>query len=262
MQEVKKPKKPLIYYYIIVIAIVVLFNLLVMPALMEMRIKEVDYRTFMKMTEDKSIGLVEIQSNQIVFTDKEQKQVYKTGIIDDPGRTERLYAAGVTFSAEIIEEKSVFASLLGWILPIVIFFVIGQFFTKRIMNKKGGPNAMSFNMGKSNAKIYVKSSNGISFDDVEGVDEAKESLTEIVDYLHDPSKYKEIGATMPKGVLLVGPPGTGKTMLAKAVAGEANVPFFSISGSEFVEMFVGMGARAKFVIFLSRQRKNLLASCS
>ncbi|MDD5954932.1 MAG: AAA family ATPase, partial [Firmicutes bacterium] len=217
MNEVKQPKKPLIYYYVIAMALVVLFNLLVMPSLMEMRVEQVDYGTFMSMTEEKNIGLVEIQSNQIVFTDKEETQVYKTGIVDDPGRTERLYAAGATFSGEIIEETSVLASLLGWILPLVLFIAIGQFMSRKLMERMGGPNAMSFSMGKSNAKVYVKSSNGISFADVEGVDEAEESLAEIVDYLHDPEKYTEIGATMPKGVLLVGPPGTGKTMLAKAV---------------------------------------------
>lgn len=257
MNEVKRPKKPLIYYYAIVMSIVVLFNLLAMPALMEMRVKEVDYGTFMSMTEEQNIGLVEIQNNQIVFTDKEEKQVYKTGLMEDPNRTERLYAAGAVFSSEIIEETSPLLSfLLTWILPMVIFIGIGQFMSKKLMDKMGGGSgAMSFNMGKSNAKVYVKSSDGISFDDVEGVDEAEESLAEIVDYLHDPSKYKEIGATMPKGVLLVGPPGTGKTMLAKAVAGEANVPFFSISGSEFVEMFVGMGASKVRDLFKQAKEK-------
>ena len=255
MNEVKQPKKPLIYYYVIAMALVVLFNLLVMPSLMEMRVEQVDYGTFMSMTEEKNIGLVEIQSNQIVFTDKEETQVYKTGIMDDPGRTERLYAAGATFSGEIVEETSVLASLLGWILPLVLFIAIGQFMSRKLMDRMGGPNAMSFSMGKSNAKIYVKSSDGISFADVEGVDEAEESLAEIVDYLHDPEKYTEIGATMPKGVLLVGPPGTGKTMLAKAVAGEANVPFFSMSGSEFVEMFVGMGASKVRDLFKQAKEK-------
>ena len=255
MNEVKQPKKPLIYYYVIAMALVVLFNLLVMPSLMEMRVEQVDYGTFMSMTEEKNIGLVEIQSNQIVFTDKEETQVYKTGIMDDPGRTERLYAAGATFSGEIVEETSVLASLLGWILPLVLFIAIGQFMSRKLMDRMGGPNAMSFSMGKSNAKVYVKSSDGISFADVEGVDEAEESLAEIVDYLHDPEKYTEIGATMPKGVLLVGPPGTGKTMLAKAVAGEANVPFFSMSGSEFVEMFVGMGASKVRDLFKQAKEK-------
>ena len=255
MNEVKRPKKPLIYYYVIALVLVVLFNLLIMPSLTEMRVKEVDYGTFMTMTEEKNIGLVEIQSNQIVFTDKAEKQVYKTGLMDDPGRTERLYEAGATFSSEIIEETSVLASLLGWIAPLLIFIFIGQMFSKKMMDKLGGPNSMSFNMGKSNAKVYVQSSDGINFSDVEGVDEAEESLAEIVDYLHDPTKYKEIGATMPKGVLLVGPPGTGKTMLAKAVAGEANVPFFSISGSEFVEMFVGMGASKVRDLFKQAKEK-------
>ncbi|MGM9588930.1 MAG: ATP-dependent zinc metalloprotease FtsH [Faecousia sp.] len=255
MNEVKQPRKPLIFYYVIALVLVMLFNLLIMPNLMEMRVEQVDYGTFMAMTEEKNIGLVEIQSNQILFTDKEEKQVYKTGLMEDPGRTERLYAAGATFSGEIIEETSVLASLLGWIAPILIFIFIGQMFSKKMMDKMGGPNSMSFNMGKSNAKVYVKSSDGINFSDVEGVDEAEESLAEIVDYLHDPSKYKEIGATMPKGVLLVGPPGTGKTMLAKAVAGEANVPFFSISGSEFVEMFVGMGASKVRDLFKQAKEK-------
>ncbi len=243
MNEVKRPKKPLIYYYCVVMLILMLFNFLAMPWLMERQIKEVDYGTFMTMTEEKNIGQVDIQNNQIVFTDREGKQIYKTGLMEDPGRTERLYEAGAVFSSEIVEETSPLLSfLLSWILPIVFFIGLGQFMTKKLMDRAGGPNSMSFNMGKSNAKVYVQSSDGIKFSDVEGVDEAEESLAEIVDYLHDPSKYKEIGAAMPKGVLLVGPPGTGKTMLAKAVAGEANVPFFSMSGSEFVEMFVGMGA--------------------
>ena len=239
-----KPKKPLIYYYVIVMSIVALFNLFAMPKLASMQIKEVSYGTFMSMTEEGNIGRVDIQNNQIVFTDKEETAIYKTGIVEDSNRAQRLYEAGITdFGSEIVEETSPLLSmLLTWVLPMGIFIFIGQMGSKKMMDKMGGPNAMSFNMGKSNAKVYVKSSDGISFADVEGVDEAEESLAEIVDYLHDPSKYKEIGATMPKGILLVGPPGTGKTMLAKAVAGEANVPFFSISGSEFVEMFVGMGA--------------------
>ena len=256
MNEVKSPKKPLLYYYSIVMIVVVLFNLLAMPALMDMQVKEVDYGTFMTMTEEGNIGEVDIQSNQILFTDKEMTQVYKTGLMEDPGRTERLYAAGAVFSSQIVEETSPLLSfLLTWILPIAVFMLIGRVMSKKMMDKMGGPNAMSFNMGKSNAKIYVKSSEGINFDDVEGVDEAEESLAEIVDYLHDPSKYTEIGATMPKGVLLVGPPGTGKTMLAKAVAGEANVPFFSISGSEFVEMFVGMGASKVRDLFKQAKEK-------
>lgn len=257
MNEVKQPRKPLIYYYAIVLMVLSLFNFMAMPWLMEQRVQEVDYGTFMTMTEQQDIGRVDIQSNQIVFTNKEESQIYKTGILEDPNLTERLYAAGITnFGAEIVEETSPLLSfLLTWILPGVIFVAFGQFMSKKMMDKAGGPNAMSFNMGKSNAKVYVKSSDGISFADVEGVDEAEESLAEIVDYLHDPSKYKEIGATMPKGVLLVGPPGTGKTMLAKAVAGEANVPFFSISGSEFVEMFVGMGASKVRDLFKQAKEK-------
>ena len=256
MNEVKQPKKPLMYYYVIVMTIVVLFNLLAMPWIANSQVKEVDYGTFMSMTEEANIGEVDIQDNQIVFTDKGKVQIYKTGLVEDPGRTERLYAAGAVFSSQIVEETSPLLSfLMTWILPGVIFVAFGQFMSKKMMDKAGGPNAMSFNMGKSNAKVYVKSSDGISFADVEGVDEAEESLAEIVDYLHDPSKYKEIGATMPKGVLLVGPPGTGKTMLAKAVAGEANVPFFSISGSECVEMFVGMGASKVRDLFKQAKEK-------
>ena len=259
MNEVKRPKKPLIFYYAIMMLVIILFNALVMPKLAEMQVKEVDYGTFMAMIEEKNIGLVEISQteNQITFTDKEEKQVYKTAMVEDPTRTERLYAAGAKFSGEVIKQTSpILSFLLTWILPMVLFFGIGQFMSKKMMDKAGGgPGAMSFNMGKSNAKVYVKSSDGINFSDVEGVDEAEESLAEIVDYLHDPSKYKEIGATMPKGVLLVGPPGTGKTMLAKAVAGEANVPFFSISGSEFVEMFVGMGASKVRDLFKQAKEK-------
>ena len=257
MQEVKSPKKPLIYYYTIVMLVLMLFNFLVMPWIAEQQVKEVDYGTFMTMTEEANIGLVEIQDNQIVFTNKDQTQYYKTGLMEDPNRTERLYAAGAVFSSEIIEETSPFLTiLLFWVLPSVVFVLIGQFMSRKMMDKMGGgANSMSFNMGKSNAKVYVKSSDGIKFSDVEGVDEAEESLQEIVDYLHDPSKYKEIGASMPKGVLLVGPPGTGKTMLAKAVAGEADVPFFSISGSEFVEMFVGMGASKVRDLFKQAKEK-------
>ena len=256
MNEVKSPKKPLIYYYVIVMTIVVLFNLLAMPMLMDMQVKEVDYGTFMAMTAEKNIGEVDIQENQIVFTDKEGNQIYKTGIVKDDNLNERLYEAGAVYGSEIVEETSpILSMLLTWVLPVIMFIFIGQMMSKKMMDKAGGPNAMSFNMGKSNAKVYVKSSDGISFADVEGVDEAEESLAEIVDYLHDPSKYKEIGATMPKGVLLVGPPGTGKTMLAKAVAGEANVPFFSISGSEFVEMFVGMGASKVRDLFKQAKEK-------
>ncbi len=256
MNEVKQPRKPLLYYYSIAMVILLLFNFLVMPMLAESRVQEVDYGTFMTMTDQGNIGLVQIDSTQITFTDKEEKHIYKTGLLDDPGLTERLHAAGANFSGEIVEEPSLLMNiLLTWVLPLVVFIGFGQFMSKKMMDRAGGPNAMSFNMGKSNAKVYVKSSDGISFADVEGVDEAEESLAEIVDYLHDPSKYKEIGATMPKGVLLVGPPGTGKTMLAKAVAGEANVPFFSISGSEFVEMFVGMGASKVRDLFKQAKEK-------
>ena len=254
MNEVKQPKKPLIFYYLVVMLILALFNSLAMPWLLERQIQEVDYGTFMSMTENKDIGRVDVQKNQIVFTNKEENKIFKTGLMEDPGRTDRLYAAGAEFSSEIVQETSPFLSLvLTWILPLLMFAAIGQFMSRKMMDKIGGPNALSFN--KSNAKVYVKSSDGISFADVEGVDEAEESLAEIVDYLHDPSKYKEIGASMPKGVLLVGPPGTGKTMLAKAVAGESNVPFFSMSGSEFVEMFVGMGASKVRDLFKQAKEK-------
>ncbi|MBQ9837440.1 MAG: ATP-dependent zinc metalloprotease FtsH [Oscillospiraceae bacterium] len=257
MNEVKKPQKPIFYFYGIVLVIIILFNTLAMPMLAQMQVKEVDYGTFMTMTENKEIGRVDVQDNQIVFTDLEDEQIYKTGVMDDPGLVDRLHNSGATFSKEIVNEMSPLLSiLLTWILPMLIFFGIGQFMSKKMMDKAGGgSSSMMFNMGKSNAKVYVKSSDGISFADVEGVDEAEESLAEIVDYLHDPSKYKEIGATMPKGVLLVGPPGTGKTMLAKAVVGEANVPFFSISGSEFVEMFVGMGASKVRDLFTQAKEK-------
>lgn len=243
MNEVKKPKKPLLFYYAIAMALLMLLNIFAMPFFLQRQIKEVDYGTFMKMTEDKQIGLVEVQDNQIIFTDKTEKNFYKTGLLTDPGMTERLYGSGAKFSKEIVKEASPLMSfLLSWVFPILLFVGIGQLLSRQMMKKMGGADSMMFNMGKSNAKIYVKSSNGIKFSDVAGEDEAKENLTEIVDYLHNPHKYSEIGASMPKGILLVGPPGTGKTMLAKAVAGEANVPFFSMSGSEFVEMFVGMGA--------------------
>jgi len=258
MNEVKKPKKPLIYYYGIVLLIVILFNSIVMPMFLERQVKEVDYGTFMTMIDEENIGLVKISEseNQITFTDKEQKQVYKTGMVDDPTRTERLHRAGAQFSGEIIEQPNMLLSfLLTWILPIVVFYALGQFMSKKMMNKAGGAGSMMFNMGKSNAKVYVKSQNGIKFADVAGEDEAKENLTEIVDYLHNPAKYTDIGAKMPKGILLVGPPGTGKTMLAKAVAGEANVPFFSMSGSEFVEMFVGMGASKVRDLFKQAKEK-------
>ena len=257
MNEVKQPKKPLIYYYFVVLLVIMLFNWLVMPRILERQIQQVDYGTFMTMTEEGDIGQVDIQSNQIVFTNKENTKIFKTGLMDDPGRTERLHAAGAVFSSEIIEEASPLISILvSWVLPMVIFIFLGQFMTKKLMDRAGGgAGAMSFNMGKSNAKVYVKSSDGIKFSDVAGEDEAKENLTEIVDYLHNPDKYKEIGASMPKGILLVGPPGTGKTMLAKAVAGEASVPFFSMSGSEFVEMFVGMGASKVRDLFKQAKEK-------
>ena len=256
MNEVNKPKKPLIFYYCIVMIALMLINSLAVPLIAQHSIQEVDYGTFMEMTENKEIGQVQQQDNQILFTDKEGTRVYKTGLMDDPELVQRLRDSGATFGSEIIEETSPLLSiLLSWILPILIFIGIGQFMSKKLMDRAGGANSMMFNMGKSNAKVYVKSSDGISFADVEGVDEAEESLAEIVDYLHDPEKYKEIGATMPKGVLLVGPPGTGKTMLAKAVAGEANVPFFSMSGSEFVEMFVGMGASKVRDLFKQAKEK-------
>ena len=256
MNEVKTPKKPLIYYYSIVMLVLLLMNLFITPLLQQARIKDVDYGTFMTMTENKEIDQVEIEDNRILFSGKDGT-VYQTGLMDDPGRTERLYASGAKFSSEIVQEMSPLLSfLLFWILPIAIFMILGQFMAKKLMDKAGGGGAsMMFNMGKSNAKIYVKSSDGIKFDDVAGEDEAKENLAEIVDYLHNPKKYEEIGASMPKGVLLVGPPGTGKTMLAKAVAGEADVPFFSISGSEFVEMFVGMGASKVRDLFSQAKEK-------
>ncbi|MDO4326250.1 MAG: ATP-dependent zinc metalloprotease FtsH [bacterium] len=257
MKEVKKPRKPLLYYYCIVVLLLLVFNFLTMPYLARRRIIQVDYGTFMSMTENREIGVVEIQDNQILFTNKDNTIVYKTGLMYDPDLTKRLYEAGAIFSGEIIEKTSPFMSLLlYWILPIIIFVGIGQIMSKKLMDKAGGgSNAMSFGMGKSNAKVYVNSSEGIKFSDVAGEDEAKENLTEIVDYLHNPNKYKEIGASMPKGILLVGPPGTGKTMLAKAVAGEANVPFFSMSGSEFVEMFVGMGASKVRDLFRQAKEK-------
>ena len=257
MNEVKKPKKPLIYYYFVVLLCVMLFNLLLMPRILERQIRETDYGTFMSMAEEQNIGRVQVQDNQILFTDKEGTAVYKTGLMYDPGLVDRLKDSGAIFSSEIIEETSPLLSvLLTWILPMVVFVVLGQFMSKKLMDRAGGgAGAMSFNMGKSNAKVYVKSSDGIKFSDVAGEDEAKENLTEIVDYLHNPDKSREIGASMPKGILLVGPPGTGKTMLAKAVAGEANVPFFSMSGSEFVEMFVGMGASKVRDLFKQAKEK-------
>lgn len=258
MNEVKKPKKPLISYYCIVLLILILFNSLAMPWFMEHQIKDVDYGTFIQMTEDGQVGHVNIkeQSNTIVFTDKEEKTIYQTAMVDDPDLTDRLYQAGVSFYGEEIKQTSpIISFLMTWILPLLIFGALGELLARQLMKKAGGKNAMSFGMGKSSAKIYVKSSDGIKFSDVAGEDEAKENLTEIVDYLHNPDKYKKIGASMPKGLLLVGPPGTGKTMLAKAVAGEANVPFFSMSGSEFVEMFVGMGASKVRDLFQQAKEK-------
>ena len=256
MNEVKKPKKPLIYYYGIVLLALLLFNFLAMPWLSQRQVKEVDYGTFMTMTEEKQIGKVEVQDNQILFTDKEEKQVYKTGLMTDPDLVNRLKASGAEFSSEIQEQMSpVLSFLLSWLVPILFFVGIGQLLSKRMMSKFSGPNSMMFGGKNSNAKVYVKSADGIKFSDVAGEDEAKENLAEIVDYLHDPGKYQHIGAHMPKGVLLVGPPGTGKTMLAKAVAGESNVPFFSMSGSEFVEMFVGMGASKVRELFSQAKEK-------
>ena len=256
MNEVKSPKKPLVYYYAIVILVILALNFLAVPWLSQRQVKEVDYGTFMTMTENQEIGRVEVQNNQILFTNKDDTQVYKTGLMDDPDLIYRLKDSGAEFSSEIVEQMSPFLSfLLTWLLPIVFFVALGQFMLKRMTNKAGGPNSMMFGLGGSNAKVYVKSAEGIKFSDVAGEDEAKENLTEIVNYLHDPAKYQEIGASMPKGVLLVGPPGTGKTMLAKAVAGEANVPFFSMSGSEFVEMFVGMGASKVRDLFRQAKEK-------
>ena len=242
MKEVKNPKKPLMYYYLIALAVIMLLNAIVFPRIRDAAVKEVPYNVFMQLTEEQKIELVQIESNQILFTQKDDNMVYKTGIVDDPNLTERLYAAGADFRTDIQRISSPLETFFfSWILPLLIFFLLQQFLMKKLTGS-GGANSMMFGMGKSNAKIYVHSTEGISFDDVAGEDEAKESLQEIVQYLKDPSRYTEIGAQMPKGILLVGPPGTGKTMLAKAVAGESNVPFFSISGSEFVEMFVGMGA--------------------
>ena len=254
MKEIKNPKRPLVYYAVVAMLAVLLFNLLAVPAMANAAVKEVDYGTFIDMTEKGDIGKVEIESNQIIFTDKSGQNFYKTGLMDDPDRTERLYKAGAEFSSEIVEQTSPLLSfVLTWVLPILIFVWIGDVMSKKMMN--GGPNSLMFNMGGSSAKVYVKSADGIRFDDVAGEEEAKENLAEIVEYLHNPEKYREVGANMPKGVLLVGPPGTGKTMLAKAVAGEANVPFFSMSGSEFVEMFVGMGASKVRDLFKQAKEK-------
>ena len=257
MKEVKTPKKPLAIYYAIVLLVLMLLNFVLVPWMCERQVKEVDYGTFMSMTEDKDIGRVDVESNQIIFTDKDEKQIYKTGLMNDPDLTQRLYDAGAQFSSEIVEQASPLMSfLLSFVLPIVLFVWLGNFMNKKLMEKAGGANSMMFGgVGKSNAKVYVQSTHGIRFADVAGEDEAKENLQEIVDYLHDPKKYEEIGASMPKGILLVGPPGTGKTMLAKAVAGESNVPFFSISGSEFVEMFVGMGASKVRDLFKQAKEK-------
>ena len=259
MQEVKQPnKKPFIFYYLIALVAIMLINSLLVPQIVQRAVKEVDYNTFMQMTYDKQIDEVQVQDNQIVFTAKDDKTIYKTGLMDDPDRTQRLYDSGAKFSSEIVEEASpILSFLISWLLPLIIIIGFGQLMYRQ-MAKKAGGDSMMFGMGgmgKSNAKVYVKSSNGIKFTDVAGEDEAKENLTEIVEYLHDPDKYKEIGASMPKGILLVGPPGTGKTMLAKAVAGEANVPFFSMSGSEFVEMFVGMGASKVRDLFRQAKEK-------
>ena len=257
MKEVKTPKKPLAIYYAIVLLVLMLLNFVLVPWMSERQVKEVDYGTFMSMTEDKDIGRVDVESNQIIFTDKDEKQIYKTGLMNDPDLTQRLYDADAQFSSEIVEQASPLLSfLLSFVLPIVLFVWLGNFMNKKLIEKAGGANSMMFGgVGKSNAKVYVQSTHGIRFTDVAGEDEAKENLQEIVDYLHDPKKYEEIGASMPKGILLVGPPGTGKTMLAKAVAGESNVPFFSISGSEFVEMFVGMGASKVRDLFKQAKEK-------
>ncbi|MGN0727693.1 MAG: ATP-dependent zinc metalloprotease FtsH, partial [Anaerovoracaceae bacterium] len=256
MNEVKKPRKPLLYYYFVILIVILLFNALVVPYMGQSQVQDVDYGTFITMTEKHNVGKVQIEENQIIFTDKNEKNIYRTGVVNDPQLIERLYENGAKIYGEIVQEMSPLMSiLLTWILPLVIFIGLGEMLSRKFMSKAGGPNSMMFNMGKSNAKVYVKSSDGIKFSDVAGEDEAKEALSEVVDYLHDPSKYQEIGASMPKGILLVGPPGTGKTMLAKAVAGESNVPFFSMSGSEFVEMFVGMGASKVRDLFKQAKEK-------
>ena len=255
MKEVKSPKKPLIYYYVLVLAILCLFNLIVSPMLMRPQIDEVDYGTFMDMIEEKDVGVVEVTSTEITFTNKDNTQLYQTGAMYDPTLTERLHEAGATFDSVSDQGSPILSFLLSFVLPLVIFIGLGQYMSKKMMEQMGGKNSMSFGMGKSNARVYVQSSDGIRFSDVAGEDEAKENLAEIVDYLHNPKKYTDVGASMPKGVLLVGPPGTGKTMLAKAVAGEAGVPFFSMSGSEFVEMFVGMGASKVRDLFKQAKEK-------
>lgn len=256
MKEVKSPKKPLIYYYVIVLLVLATFNFFVSPLLLSRQVTEVDYGTFMSMTEKKNIGRVEVEDSQIIFTDKNNDNIYKTGVMGDPNLTERLYQSGATFSKDIEQTMSpIMSFLLTFILPMVIFVVLGQYLGRKLLEQAGGKNSMAFGMGKSNARVYVQSTEGIHFDDVAGEDEAKENLAEIVDYLHNPKKYTDAGASMPKGLLLVGPPGTGKTMLAKAVAGESGVPFFSISGSEFVEMFVGMGASKVRDLFKQAKEK-------
>lgn len=256
MKEVKSPKKPLIYYYVIVLLVLAAFNFFVSPLLLSRQVTEVDYGTFMSMTEKKNIGRVEVEDSQIIFTDKNNDNIYKTGVMDDPNLTERLYQSGAIFSKDIEQTMSpIMSFLLTFILPMVIFVVLGQYLGRKLLEQAGGKNSMAFGMGKSNARVYVQSTEGIHFDDVAGEDEAKENLAEIVDYLHNPKKYTDAGASMPKGLLLVGPPGTGKTMLAKAVAGESGVPFFSISGSEFVEMFVGMGASKVRDLFKQAKEK-------
>ena len=255
MKEVKSPKKPLIYYYVLVLAILCLFNLIVSPMLMRPQIDEVDYGTFMDMIEEKDVGVVEVTSTEITFTNKDNTQLYQTGAMYDPTLTERLHEAGATFDSVSDQGSPILSFLLSFVLPLAIFIGLGQYMSKKMMEQMGGKNSMSFGMGKSNARVYVQSSDGIRFSDVAGEDEAKENLAEIVDYLHNPKKYTDVGASMPKGVLLVGPPGTGKTMLAKAVAGEAGVPFFSMSGSEFVEMFVGMGASKVRDLFKQAKEK-------
>ncbi len=256
MKEVKSPKKPLIYYYVIVLLVLAAFNFFVSPLLLSRQVTEVDYGTFMSMTEKKNIGRVEVEDSQIIFTDKNNDNIYKTGVMDDPNLTERLYQSGAIFSKDIEQTMSpIMSFLLTFILPMVIFVVLGQYLGRKLLEQAGGKNSMAFGMGKSNARVYVQSTEGIHFDDVAGEDEAKENLAEIVDYLHNPQKYTDAGASMPKGLLLVGPPGTGKTMLAKAVAGESGVPFFSISGSEFVEMFVGMGASKVRDLFKQAKEK-------
>ena len=256
MNEVKMPKRPILAYYILIFLAIFLFNSIFVPMLRENAVKEVDYSSFMTMTENQEIDKVQVEQDKILFTKKDDKQAYKTAIMNDPELVERLHKSGADFTGEIVEAmKPLLSALLSWVLPFLIFFGIGHYMNKRLMKKMGGPGAMQFGMGKSNAKIFVKPTNGIKFSDVAGEDEAKDSLQEVVEYLHDPTKYRDIGAKMPKGILLVGPPGTGKTMLAKAVAGESEVPFFSIFGSEFVEMFVGMGAAKVRDLFKQAKEK-------